>query len=50
MAKTDSNKPVKPYSKPTLTIYGKVQELTQAVGNMGQMDGGAVVGRMMTAV
>ena len=50
MDKTDCKKPVKPYSKPTLIIYGKVQELTQATGNMGQIDGGSVTGRMMTLV
>ncbi len=30
----------KPYVKPTLTIYGTVQELTQARGNKGNKDGG----------
>jgi hypothetical protein len=50
MDKTDCKKPVKPYSKPTLTIYGKVQELTKAVGTMGQIDGGLVLERTMTAV
>ena len=35
-------KPVlkKPYSPPTLTIYGTVEELTKRVGTSGQRDGG----------
>ena len=41
MAKTDRNKREKPYSKPTLTIYGKVQELTKMQTDMGQLDGGS---------
>jgi hypothetical protein len=31
--------PKKSYSAPQLTVYGKVQELTQARGNAGQLDG-----------
>jgi hypothetical protein len=36
-------KPVvkKPYSPPTLTIFGTVQEVTKAVGLHGNLDGGA---------
>jgi hypothetical protein len=30
----------KPYSKPTLTVYGTVRELTQSQGFVGQSDGG----------
>jgi hypothetical protein len=30
----------KPYSKPTLTVYGTVRELTQTVGRSGRPDGG----------
>ncbi len=30
----------KPYSKPTLTVYGTVRELTQRVGRNGKLDGG----------
>ena len=30
----------KPYSKPTLTVYGTVKELTQTGGFRGQLDGG----------
>ena len=32
--------PKKPYSKPTLTVYGTVRELTQTVGIGGNADGG----------
>ncbi len=32
--------PKKPYSKPTLTLYGTVRELTQRVGLHGSIDGG----------
>lgn len=32
--------PKKPYTKPTLTVYGNVRELTQANGAHGQKDGG----------
>ena len=30
------------YAKPRLQVYGKLQEITQAVGNMGNLDGGPV--------
>jgi hypothetical protein len=30
----------KPYSKPTLTVYGTVRELTQSQGPVGNFDGG----------
>ena len=32
--------PKKPYSKPTLTVYGTVRELTQKVGVHGSRDNG----------
>jgi hypothetical protein len=32
--------PKKPYTKPTLTVYGTVRELTQHLGNRGNLDGG----------
>jgi len=32
--------PKKPYSPPTLTIYGTVQELTKQIGTRGTLDGG----------
>jgi len=48
-AQTDCNKRERPYSKPRLTIYGKVQELTKAVSPRGMKDGGLVTGRKHTA-
>jgi hypothetical protein len=39
MAKLNK-KPEKPYSKPTLTVYGAVQQLTAAVGPNHMQDGG----------
>jgi hypothetical protein len=41
MIKTVKREPKKPYSKPTLTVYGTVRELTQSQGFAGQSDGGA---------
>ena len=41
MLKTDSKKLEKPYTKPTLTVYGKVQQLTQLVAPNGSLDGGS---------
>ncbi len=38
MRKHVKNEPKKPYSKPTLTVYGTVRELTQKVGTRGQPD------------
>jgi hypothetical protein len=32
--------PKRPYSKPTLTVYGTVRELTQSRGSRGRLDGG----------
>jgi hypothetical protein len=49
MSQTDYNKREKPYSKPRLTIYGKVQELTKAVGMNGMGDHGLVTGRKHTS-
>jgi hypothetical protein len=40
MDKPVKPEPKKPYSKPTLTIYGTVRELTQSVGIHGTRDGG----------
>jgi hypothetical protein len=39
MAKAEVDKR-KPYSKPTLTIYGKIHELAKTVGAHGTVDGG----------
>ena len=41
MVKTVKREPKKPYSKPTLTVYGTVRELTQSQGFNGHADGGA---------
>ncbi len=41
MVKPVTRETKKPYSKPALTAYGTVRELTQAVGNKGNRDGGA---------
>jgi hypothetical protein len=49
MAETDYNKREKPYSKPKLTIYGNVQELTKAVAMSGMNDHGLVTGRKHTS-
>ena len=39
MDKVIKREPKKPYSKPTLTTYGTVRELTQSVGIRGSLDG-----------
>jgi hypothetical protein len=41
MAQSHSDKQARPYSKPTLTVYGKVQDLTKATFTSGSSDGGA---------
>ncbi len=40
MVKPVKREPKKPYSKPKLTVYGTVRELTRAIGNKGNLDGG----------
>lgn len=40
MAEPVKLEPKKPYSKPTLTLYGTVRDLTQRVGPNGGGDGG----------
>jgi hypothetical protein len=40
MDKTVKRETKKPYSKPTLTAYGSVKELTQNRGTRGRIDGG----------
>jgi hypothetical protein len=40
MGKLKKPEPKKPYSKPTLTLYGTVRELTQQTGITGMRDGG----------
>jgi hypothetical protein len=39
MGKPVKRETKKPYSKPTLTVYGTVRELTQRVGSVGTRDG-----------
>ena len=34
------NEPKKPYSPPTLTIFGTVLEMTKRIGSRGNADGG----------
>jgi hypothetical protein len=41
MGKPIKLEPKKPYSKPTLTLYGTVRDLTQRVGLHGSNDGGS---------
>jgi hypothetical protein len=40
MGKPVVREPKKPYSKPKLTLYGTVRELTQKVGASGNSDRG----------
>jgi hypothetical protein len=40
MAVTHPESQPKSYSKPTLTIYGNIHDLTQSVGGTGASDGG----------
>ena len=40
MVKSVKRETKKPYSKPTLTVYGTVRELTQTTGRSGHPDGG----------
>jgi hypothetical protein len=40
MVKSAKRETKKPYSKPTLTVYGTVRELTQSQGIRGNSDGG----------
>ena len=40
MVKPVKRETKKPYSKPTLTVYGTVKELTQTRGVRGKLDGG----------
>jgi hypothetical protein len=40
MVKSVKRETKRPYSKPKLTVYGTVRELTQSVGTHGNRDGG----------
>jgi len=42
VADKDCNQQARPYSKPTLTVYGKVTELTTLVGNKHAPDSAAM--------
>jgi hypothetical protein len=42
MAKPVRGEPKKPYSKPTLIVFGTVRDLTQKVGITGNLDGGSL--------
>jgi hypothetical protein len=43
MGKAVKREPKKPYSKPTLTVYGTVRELTHTVARAGNRDGGGIL-------
>lgn len=38
---TETKTAKRPYSRPKLTVYGKLREITEAVGKSGSIDGGA---------
>ena len=40
MTEKESHQKVRPYSKPTLTMYGKITELTTLVANKQALDNG----------
>jgi hypothetical protein len=48
MAEPLKREPKKLYTKPTLTVYGTVQDITLAVGPRGSKDGGIKAGAMMS--
>ncbi len=50
MSKLDGNKPEKQYSKPTLTVYGKISELTTSVGKNNASDAGKSSSMVKTAI
>jgi hypothetical protein len=50
MGKPVEPEPKKPYSKPKLTVYGTVRELTQSTGGHGQRDGGRSAGANRTNI
>jgi hypothetical protein len=50
MDKPVKPEPKKPYSKPTLTVYGTVRELTRSISTAGTPDGGRVAGSTRTAL
>ncbi len=48
MGKPVKREPKKPYSKPILTVYGTVRDLTQSVGPNGLRDGGRITNHTAT--
>ena len=50
MGKPVKREPKKPYSKPKLTVYGTVRELTQSTGAHGQRDGASGIRAVHTHV
>jgi hypothetical protein len=48
MAKAVKGEPKKPYSKPTLIVFGTVRDLTQSLGPRGTKDGGTGLGHKHT--
>jgi len=48
MGKPVNGEPKKPYSKPILTAYGTVRDLTQSTGPNGQRDGGRITNHTAT--
>ncbi len=50
MDKPVKREPKKPYSKPKLTVYGTVRELTKSVGRHHHLDGGPMRGDRHTAM
>jgi hypothetical protein len=42
--------PKKKYSPPKLTEYGTVREMTNAIGQTGQLDGGSIGSRVKTNI
>jgi hypothetical protein len=49
MGKPVKREPKKPYSKPKLTLYGTVRELTQKVGARGNTDHGMNITKNKTS-
>jgi hypothetical protein len=48
MGKPVNGEPKKPYSKPILTVYGTVRDLTQSTGPNGRRDGGRITNHTAT--
>jgi len=43
-------RPEKPYSKPTLAVYGTVQQLTGTLGPKMALDGSTIIGHRHTEI